>query len=95
MFGQVRPCSTAPHQLMHNKSKHRADKDKHANTKDHSIGQVKATAFAPALNIGEDSKAASEECSERSEHADDGEECAGHGGGPLFVSLLDNTIVIH
>ena len=67
----------------------------HTNTKDHSIGQVKAVAFAPRLGIAEDDKAANEERDKRSEYADDGEECAGHGGGPLFVSLLDNTIVIH
>lgn len=95
MFGQVRPCLAAPYQLMHNKSQHTADEDKDCNTKDCRIGQVKAIAFTPCLDISEDSKAASEECSERSEHADDGEECAGHGGGPLFISLLDNTIVIH
>ena len=69
--------------LVNNKGQHRADKDKDRNTKDHCIGQVKATALAPCFNIGKDGKAASEERNERSEYADDGEECAGHDGGPL------------
>ena len=69
--------------LVNNNSQHRADKDKDRNAKDYRIGQVKAIAFTPCLNISKDSKAASEECDERSEYADDGEECAGHDDGPF------------
>ena len=86
MFGQMRTFvryPAAPSLLVNNNSQHRADKDKHANTEDHNIRQVKAVAFAPCLSKAKDDKAANEECDKRSEYADDSEECAGHGDGPL------------
>ena len=93
MFGQMRTFVRYPAApLVNNKSQHRADKDKDRDTKDNCIGQVKAIAFTPCLDISKDSKAASEECDERSGYADDGEECAGHDDSPFCGKLWCSSL---